>query len=292
MTGGRRGSALSASVAVGFAMGLMTLSLNALGADTETSGTSATPLTSVSREEPPKFNQLRQGFYSLGATAQHYDLHSDDDNELRGFASAISLGRGHITSRWYLLGGIDILLGPFEPMRKEAIGVDFLGTGFSLWYGYNLRPLDMRNRDGALGLALGLTYADIVGRSLRNKRGQNMFSGRQISGLAFDDTSSTSDSGYRITEYTIRVTNLAIQPSLFYAWLREGRPEGNSPELLTTRLEGIIMTFGVSIPIIANYTARYDREFAAPSVPADTQKESGRFKGSSIFMAVATLLGV
>ena len=175
----------------------------------------------------------------------------------------VSLGAGYISKSWLFNGSVDILLGPYEPTRGERFDVDFYGTGATLWLGFSAQTLDLRSPEGGYGFALGLSYADTVGRSAELSSG------------------ATPD-------YVMHVTNLSLVPGLFFSWLKPARPRGNTPELLTTRLEGEVLSFGMAMPLISSYSATYESEVA----PRQSVTEKGRLRGYSLTLSLTGFLGI
>src|SRR5690606_38917285 len=94
------------------------------------------------------------------------------------------------------------------------------------------------------GFALGLSYADMVGRSIGKNRKET---GHPVSNSELVD------------DYTMRVTNFSLLPAVFFSWLEEARPRGNTPELLTTRLDGYMLTIGIAMPLLISYQASYTK---------------------------------
>jgi len=59
--------------------------------------------------------------------------------------------------------------------------------------------------------------------------------------------SSSKDGADVIDKYVMRVTNYSVCPSIFFAWLNEkSRPTGNTPDLLTTKIEGYLLNIGIA----------------------------------------------
>lgn len=227
----------------------------------------------------------RRSVWSVGVSGQRHSLKAGDGNEILGNSGAFQLGYGFVAQSWFLNLSLDVLLGPYEPTREGQINVDYLGTGFTLWTGVSAQTLDLRSQAGGYGFALGVSYADAVGRAIGRNRDE-------------DDPPPSE----LIDDYVLRVTNFSLLPAIFFSWLKEARPRGNTPELLATRVEGYFLTLGMAMPIMVSYNARYSlRTKPAPvATPAEAQEpakgpqsveEKGRMRGYSVLVSLTAMLG-
>ena len=204
--------------------------------------------------------------WSFGLTGMRHSLKAGDGNELLGNSGAIQLGTGYISASWYSDVSLDILLGPYEPTREKQLNVDYVGTGLTAFAGFSAQTKNLRSAEGGYGFALGLSYADSVGRSV----GRNRKEGR------------SSD---LIDNYSMRVTAFSLIPAIFFSWLREARPNGNTPELLETRVEGYFLTIGMAMPLLSSYSAKYDKRDGEPVT------EKGQLRGYSLVITLKAMLG-
>ena len=212
----------------------------------------------------------RRNAWSVGFTGLRHALKAGDGNELTGNGGDVQFGRGYIGDSWFGDATLDILLGPFDPTFDRQFNVDYLGTGATVTAGFSAQSKSLRSAEGGYGFALSLSYADIVGHSI----GKN----RQDSGLDRpEDRALPSD-------YTMRVTYFSLTPSIFFAWLEPPRPAGNTPDLLTTRVEGYFLNLGVSMPLLASYQAKQ-------TVGDQQVTESGQLRGYSIVVGLSAMLG-
>jgi hypothetical protein len=219
---------------------------------------------------------VRKSAFSIGVSGHRHSLKSGD-NEVIGNAGAVQLGTGYISESWYAAFSLDILLGPYEPTRGSQLNVDYSGTGLTLWTGFSAQGMNLRSPEGGYGFALGLSYADIVGRSIGKNRRE-------------DEDDPTGSPGL-IENYIMRVNNLSLLPAIFFSWLAPPRPRGNTPELLMTRLEGYFLTLGMAMPLLSSYSARYTVR-PEPGQPTAPQKlEKGELRGYSILMSFTAILG-
>ena len=231
---------------------------------------------------------LRKSVFGVGIMGNRHNLKAGDGNEIIGNAMQVALGGGYIDEKWFLTGSVDILLGPYEPARGKQINVDYLGTGATAWWGYSAQTLNLRSDAGSYGFAFGISYADYIGRAIgRNRQEAQLTSNEDL---------------VLLDNYVMRVTEFAVTPGIFFSWLKPGRQAGNSPELLRTRIEGYLFSMGVSFPILASYSAKYDTRSNEGQIPdedesqeeqiaSETIREKGRLRGYSILIGLTAFLG-
>lgn len=249
----------------------------------EDSKTQGTPSGSV---------ESRSTIWTMGLQGNRHALKGGDGNELIGNSFTISIGRGHVAPRWFARGSVDVISGPYERVRGGQFDSDFSGTGLGAWWGYSAQPADLRDKEGGYGFAVGLSYSDFSGHSI----GQN-----RLEGQAKDETVRLIDS------YSLRATDMSIIPALFFSWLKEARPEGDSPELLKTRIEGYLLTLGIAMPVLGYYNANVEYRNSANDESQSEKLESGDeksqgeggkvtekgdFQGYSILLNFTTFFGV
>lgn len=233
---------------------------------------------------------VRKTAVLVGVTGSRHSL-KGSDNELLGSAGAIQIGTGYIDENWYASLSLDVVLGPFEPTLGNQLNVDYSGTGLTLWTGVSAQTMNLRSPEGGYGFALGLSYMDIIGRSVgKNRKMRN------------DQKDGEQE---LIDNYIMRVNSLAVIPALFFSWLAPPRPRGNTPELLTTRIDGYFLTIGGALPLLSHYNARYERlknhthKTSAATDGNSTQMqdkntsttEKGALAGYSIIISFTAMLG-
>ncbi len=228
-------------------------------------------------------DESRKGTWVVGSSILRHSLQAGASHELVGKAAQVSLGGGWIAQRWYTSLTLDILLGPWEPSSAQSLDVDWSGTGATWWTGWSARNVDLRSPQGSYGFGLGLTYADMVGRSIgRNRRDPG-------------DPSDPRSVGI-VDNYLMRVNNLGVSAALFFTWLAPPRPKGNSPDLLKTRLEGSVLWLGATVPLASSWNAEFDRRVAPATEGSPTIKEQvrerGRLKGWTVFASIQAGLGI
>ena len=228
----------------------------------------------------------RNTFWHLGMNGERHLLKSGENLHLVGSSLVVQLGRGYVGENWYGSVSLDIISGPYEPVQRDAQTLDYLGTGFTVWWGYNAEPVNIRTDKGNYGFSLGLSYADIVGRTV----GQRRYT-REAQGVAGTEV---------VDDYVMRITNFSLIPAVFFCWLTEPRPLNNRPENLRTRIEGYLLTIGVATPLMATYQVKYKStnlpekyDSSKDKAPVPTsQSKHGRLKGYSIVLSFTAMLGV
>jgi hypothetical protein len=243
----------------------------------QTSTVPASDLSPFATERQNDGDGVKRNVYSVGVQGEKHSLKAGDGNELTGNSASVQLGTGYIADKWYTTVSLDIILGPYEPVRNRELNSDFVGTGLTWFSGISAQTQNLRSPEGGYGFALGLSYADIIGRTVSG-RSQDSRSGKK---------SETIDN------YIMRVNKFSMMPAVFFSWLKDARPKGNSPELLTTRLEGYLLTIGVAIPLLTTYSAKYTvrDESQTELAPSREQKDSGQLRGYSVLLALTSFLG-
>lgn len=220
-------------------------------------------------------DEIRNSVWGIGVGGNKYRLRSEEDNDLEGVNTVVKVSKGYIFDRGYVMFGLDIFSGPFNTEHRSEVSLDYKGTGFFTTFGYAVDKVNIRSHKGNYGFALGLSYSDIVGRSLKQ-------------GVVESD-------GENISKFSMRVTNLSLYPSAFFIWLKKGRNHSNRPQDLNTRIEGYLISIGVSVPLLANYRAKYNR-INEPTSDGDEEITSvsvrGKLRGHSLMIAFTALIGL
>ena len=216
--------------------------------------------------------QVKSTVWSFGFTGAQNNLKANNNNQVIGNSAAIQIGFGQIERDWLALVSADILQGPFQLTHDSQLQVDHSGFGFTAWTGLSAQKTNLRSQDGGYGFALGLNYTALTGQMIGRNRldsGLNTLADQQL-----------------IDSYTIHVSQLSIMPGIFFSWLTPARPMGNTPELLTTRIEGYLLVISAATPVLATYNTSYTKG------SAEVTREHGSFSGYSILVNVTALLGV
>lgn len=234
------------------------------------------------------FNQTeekRNSAWGLGFAGYQHGLKSGDGNNLLGTATAVQLGYIYIGDTWLINASVDTISGPYLSPQQQNTKLDYSGTGTTISFAMSAEEADIRTYQGNYGFALGLTYADIVGR---------------VVGQRFDEEQETD-------KLVMRVTNFAIQPSVFFTWFEpRARKVSNRPVDLKTRLEGYYLNIGFLVPLITKYQLRWvqlerlepDSDSTTDPLPGEIttigypQKRKGSLSGFSIIISFWAFLGV
>ncbi len=190
---------------------------------------------------------VQSDVWTIGLTSVKHSLKAKDGIEFIGPAAALQIGYGSIGDYWFANGYVDILLGPYQPTQGGQMDVDYTGTGLSVEAGLSAHSNNIRSPDGGYGFVMGFNYGDTQGRGTGISR-----KSRRAPAFGFVTQESAG-----LDEYSQRVTYFALAPQIFFSWLGQPRPIGNTPELLATRIEGYMLTIGGIIPLSANYSVRY-----------------------------------
>jgi len=218
-------------------------------------------------------NEDRNDVWEVGLNFQRLQL-KDDKNNLVGNGGTFQVGMGRIIGPWQLSLVADIVLGPFTSLRKERVKTDFYGTGGTLSARYTFGHKGARAIRG-LGLSLKLAYADIVGRSIQN--------------------STRTDDHREVSDLSMRTSIFMGYAGVFISWIEESRPTGNTAQLLTTRVEGYILSCDFGYPLKSSYSTTYhETEYEEGSdevISTQKKRERGAHNGYSIRATLTILLG-
>ena len=217
----------------------------------------------------------RNTVWTISLSGKRMGLKSGDGYNLLGSSSEVQLGWGYLSTHWYSNISLDVISGPFQAAHQDSLTLDFSGTGFTTLIGYSAEKGNLRTVKGSYGFTLGISYADIIGRPVSN-------------------TGELRDNS-KIDKFIMRVTKFSVFPSIFFCWLKPARANGNSPELLKTRLEGYILTLGIGVPLRADYKVNLDRTTVDPDDGSEseaTEVVKGGLKGNTIIISFTALLGV
>lgn len=213
----------------------------------------------------------KKSFWSASAAPTGYHLQAEKGHGLHGVGGKVSIGYGSVKDTYFSFLSADLLLGPYG-LEKKGLLVDYLGTGVSYNVGTPIKTLKPRELDGSYGVLLGVSYADINGRSIGH------FKHREDNKL-YDANES----------YALKYVEIAFQSGFYYARFKEARPEINEPDSLRTRVEGWLISLVGSFPLYSPYTASYLP--ISNSAVSDEKIESGEMQGYAIVLSLHSLLG-
>ncbi|MFK7823498.1 MAG: hypothetical protein AB8G05_05045 [Oligoflexales bacterium] len=242
--------------------------------------------------------QYKNSFWSVGLIGERLSYKAGTGYELLGNSGLLSVGYGHMQSRWFIIGSADVITGPFNPNQSDNIEMDYQGTGVNAWWGYSAQVLDLRHPAGGYGFTLGINYVDIAGRNVYEQDDPLIPSYYSQVGLNYNNS--------------VRVTYAALSPGIFFCWMKPSRTYGSSVEQLKTRIEGYLLTIAFKMPIFANYQSSHylwnlkdeasslegydpngDQDLYIPAEEWENEKisQSGKLKGFTILVSLQALLG-
>ena len=224
----------------------------------------------------------RPWVWSFGVNTQYQDFSDDAARSVMyGQNAVLKFGAGYANFANFQLFALDIHVGPFEQSKTNRAAIDFGGTGATYQFGYTFHKAGLRASDGCYGVTLGLSYLDVIGRSI----------GKSAQQLSEVRNQAMDQDGENIIKrnHLINVSGFFVVPGLFYAKFKPARPLGNNPDLLSTRLEGYIATLGWALPAYGNHRSSYESLVEGEDV--STVNESGRLDGGAIVLMVTGLLG-
>ena len=218
-------------------------------------------------------SDARNDVWEVGLNFQRLQL-KDDKNNLVGNGGSFQVGMGRIAGPWHLSLVADVVLGPFTSLREERVKTDFYGTGGTLSARYTFGEKGARTMQG-IGLSLKLAYADIVGRSIQN--------------------STRTPDNREVSDLSMRTSIFMGYAGIFISWIQDSRPKGNTTQLLTTRIEGYILSCDFGYPLKSSYSTIYhETEFEEDSdevLSTQKKRERGSHNGYSIRATLTMLLG-
>ena len=218
-----------------------------------------------SSTKPVKPPLLNRKAWTLSLSGTQHSLKSGDGDHLIGIAAAVGLGYSYIGHNWIASGRVDFITGPYQSSKQQDLTVDFSGIGIDVNIGFSAENKDLRSYPGGYGFLLGVSYFDSIGRSVGER---------------------TSDlDGVKINNWVMRINSFSVYPAVFFTWLQPARQQGNSPDLLLTRIEGYLLSIGISIPIQTEYRVRFEADELR-------QSSEGDLNGYSILVNFTTLFGV
>lgn len=203
---------------------------------------------------------------------QRYVFRSKDSNNLIGNGLRVMIGGGYIFKTWLMKISYDIYMGPYDKTRTEQIPVDFNGSGYSMFFYKTLQKDGLRKNSGNFGLTLGISQMHLKGSLVTPK-----------TYIAFDDTQET------INNYVININGYSTTLGLFFCKLLPARLKGNDIKSLQTRVEGLLLTAGITIPFETKYKAQYSI-IKNDNIIENTQ--NGPLKGHASFINISILLGI
>jgi hypothetical protein len=223
-----------------------------------------TPSTPVPLpSEAPSFTP-REHAWTFGTSLRRLDIETDYDYKIHALAPYVDIGRGWVRPSWWSHVELNLMLGPNGQHLPDSPPLDFIGTGLRMRAGHTLPGQLLRKPKGDWGLELGLEYNEWIARSYSDR---------------------TLGDGSLSNSWVVRSRWIFIQPALFYSLWQPPRPQGNKPEWITTRIEGLVFSLGLSIPIQSEMQASYIRA-------GEKIGFTGRWRGTLAFLSLTSWLGI
>lgn len=206
----------------------------------------------------------REHAWSLGTSFRRMHLSADHDYHLNYVSPTLDFGRGWIHRDWWSSVEFNLILGPNGKRLPESPPLDFTGSGIKLQIAHTWPGQMLRAPNGDWGGVLGLEYSEWTARSFRDEK---------------------LPDGHNTDAWVVRSRWIRVQSAVFYSIWQPSRPQGHNPDWISTRIEGVIMSIGLSLPIQAQLQANYVKDNQAQSV-------TDRWQGLLSFFTVTSWLGI
>lgn len=206
----------------------------------------------------------REHAWSIGASLRRLDIKADYDYQVQAVAPFLDIGRGWVRPTWWSLFELSLMLGPNSQRLPDSPPLDFIGTGFRFRAGHVLPGRLLRQPQGDWGVELGVEYSEWIARSYQD---------RQLS------------DGQTTSAWVVRSRWIFVQPALFYSLWKPARPQGHKPEWITTRIEGVVMSLGLSVPIQSQLQATYIKS-------GEKQGVTDHWQGTLALLSLTSWLGI
>ncbi len=206
----------------------------------------------------------REHAWSIGASLRSLRIKADDDYALNAVAPNIEIGRGWVRPAWWSLVELSLMLGPNSQSLPDSPPLDFIGTGFRLRAGHAFPGQLLRKEGGDWGMELGFEYTEWIARSYQDR---------------------TLADGTVTGSWVVRNRWIFVQPALFYSLWQPPRPQGHKPEWITTRIEGLVLSLGMSVPVQSQLQASYLKAGEKKAV-------TDHWRGTLAFLSLTTWLGI
>lgn len=230
------------------------------------SGTVAAAEPPTPGAPPGAPTKIRENVWSVGFQNRLLRWGEEDEAglQLHFMSQTLDVSRVWVKKHWWASIDLSLVLGPVSRRLPDSPPIDFTGNGFGFRFAYPLFSDGLRQANGDWGLMLGAESMEIRGNSYR----------RQV----------LSDGG--ISEgWLVRSRWISVIPGLFYSCLKAGRPKGNRPEWLVTRLEGYTIQLGLGLPI------KGDLEISQ-TLRGLRERQNSRLRGYTGLLSFSAWLGI
>jgi hypothetical protein len=230
-------------------------------------------------------DDVRRTAFTFGLRTISYDYASVGDSHLTGTGGSVEFGYAWMGDHFFGYGSISSLAGPFDRVRRDRISLDFSGTGLTAIAGYAPLQGNIRADRISLSVLSGFNVTDMVGRSAGRV---DIRDEQKVA--ASDQGEEPASLNRQISSFTMQVNEFSVLTGIGISWMDKARPYGNTPELLKTKMDGVLAIFAVSVPVAARYRSKYEQVLG--SGPSESRKEQGRLSGVSLVFGLTTLIGV
>ncbi len=174
--------------------------------------------------------KLRQNVWGVGLQSRLLHWGEDENDRLHFMSQTLDVNRVWVHEQWWASIDLSLILGPVSKRLPTSPPIDYNGSGVGARFAYSLFSDGLRQPGGDWGIFLGAESMEITGHSYRRR----VLEGGGVSEGWF-----------------VRSRWIAAIPGVFYSRLKPGRPKGNRPEWLMTRIEGYTVQVGLALPIKA-----------------------------------------
>ncbi len=221
-------------------------------------------ISATKPSDQPEVFSPRVNAWSIGTSLRQLNLSTGRDFSLKAICPYIDIGRGWIHSEWWSSIELNLILGPNGKRLTDSPPLDFTGTGLRMRIGHTLPGHPLRQTSGDWGAEIGLEYNEWIARSYRDE---------------------VQADGKVSSNWVVRSRWVFLQPAVFYSLLQAARPQGHKPEWITTRMEGMVISLGLSVPIQSQMQATFSEN-------SERQNFSDHWRGTVAFLSLTSWLGI
>ena len=186
--------------------------------------------------------RVKERFFVFGLSETRNSWYGSDGFRLLGSSTQLSAGYGSFFTRGLIWGQAEAVVGPIPFAGEYAQHYAFHGFSASITTALTLAPGEPRAFTKNAGPRVGVAYTAINGKPLL--------------GSAQEESS---------------LSGFSLEAGFFYSWLQAPRFPGNTPELLLTRLDGVLVSVVGSAPLYLRF-------------------QGGRLQGSALRFAIDLLI--
>lgn len=199
---------------------------------------------------------------SVGSEASYVLIESEDEVKLEGFSNNINIGiASSYFDKWLVEFRVHFVSGPNE---QQSLKVDYTGNSISARASYSFsesfRPA------ASYGSSLAISYQSLTGENPLNY--------------------SNTVNNENVSSWKLKAKLLKITPSLYYRSFKSKRNITNDPEYLKTRIEGWMISLGISVPVHLEYS------LSKTTDENSSMNSSGKLYGYDLLLSGSVFLGI